>query len=92
MPEEVEHCPFLNRADDRCGDHFSLDSLEHAFRYCFDRYKACPVYLELLVERRVRRVTGAVIEADLPAEVERPHAPSPFVQVRLPARYAKPAA
>ncbi len=50
-----QHCPFLNRTDSRCGTHFTLERLEHAFAYCFDRYTACPVYLELLVERRVRR-------------------------------------
>jgi len=59
MAEHVEHCPFLNRADGRCGEHFGLESLDHAFRYCFDRYKACPVYLELLLERRVKRVAEA---------------------------------
>ncbi|MCC6423118.1 MAG: hypothetical protein IT447_06520 [Phycisphaerales bacterium] len=52
------HCPFLNRSDERCGDHFRLDHLHHAYKYCFDRYAACPVYLELLVERRVRRNTS----------------------------------
>jgi len=50
-----QHCPFLNRTDSRCGSHFTLERLEHAFAYCFDRYNACPTYLELLVERRVRR-------------------------------------
>ncbi|MGN6505794.1 MAG: hypothetical protein ACTHM6_09540 [Tepidisphaeraceae bacterium] len=48
------HCPFLNRNDSRCADHFQVTHLQHAFRFCFDRYKACPTYLELLVERRVR--------------------------------------
>ena len=50
------HCPFLNKADTRCSDNFQLNNLEHAFEYCFDRYQACPVYLERLVERRVRRI------------------------------------
>ena len=50
-----QHCPFLNRTDSRCGSHFTLERLEHAFAYCFDRYHACSTYLELLVERRVRR-------------------------------------
>jgi hypothetical protein len=64
MGEQAHHCPFLNRADPRCSRHFSLDSLDHAFKYCFDRYKACPVYLELLVERRVRRSMGAVLRPE----------------------------
>jgi hypothetical protein len=45
----------LNRADSRCSENFNLDRLGYAFRYCFDQYKACPNYLELLVERRVKR-------------------------------------
>ena len=59
MPEHGEHCPFLNRTDARCSTHFSLDRLTHAFEHCFDHYKACPVYIELLVERRLRRAGAA---------------------------------
>ena len=62
-----QHCPFLNRTDSRCGSHFTLERLEHAFAYCFDRYNACPVYLELLVERRVRRGESRQIEVNGPA-------------------------
>ena len=58
MTEPGHHCPFLNRADARCSRHFSLDDLGHAFDYCFDYYEGCSVYLELLVERRVRRARG----------------------------------
>lgn len=50
------HCPFLNRNDERCGEHFQVTDMQHAFRYCFNDYKACPSYLEQLVERRVRRI------------------------------------
>lgn len=53
-----EHCPFLNRSDRRCSDKLSLDHITHAFDYCFGDYKACPVYLEQLAERRVRRLCG----------------------------------
>lgn len=58
MTEQSQHCPFLNRSDSRCSRHFSLDSLGHAFDYCFDHYDGCSVYLELLAERRVRRSQG----------------------------------
>jgi hypothetical protein len=58
MPDQANHCPFLNRADERCSQHFSLDRLAYAFRYCFDGYVVCPTYLELLRERRVRRANG----------------------------------
>lgn len=48
------HCPFLNRTDSRCGQHLTIDSLDHAFDYCFDTYAACPLYLDLLIERRAK--------------------------------------
>ena len=54
------HCPFLNRADERCSAHFRLDHLGDAFEHCFDRYHACPIYEELLLERQVRRAEAAL--------------------------------
>lgn len=60
MTEQADHCPFLNRSDHRCAAAFNLDHLQHAFKFCFDRYKACPVYVQLVVERRVRQVTESV--------------------------------
>jgi len=98
MSDRVVHCPFLNRADSRCSNHFSLDRLGHAFEHCFDRYKTCPTYLELLVERRVRRAGESVLRqpgepvdsssAD-PSEpahagTRDPRDASPFVQLRIP--------
>ena len=59
-----EHCPFLNRSDRRCSSFLSLDRITHAFDHCFGEYKACPVYLELLVERRVRRLCGLLSPAE----------------------------
>ncbi|HEX8341822.1 MAG TPA: hypothetical protein VF624_13005 [Tepidisphaeraceae bacterium] len=35
--------------------------MQHAYRHCFAEYKACPTYLELLVERRVRRCELSVL-------------------------------
>ena len=55
MDDIVRYCPFLNRADGRCAEAFKLDAIGYAYRFCFDRYKTCPVYFELLMERRVRR-------------------------------------
>jgi hypothetical protein len=63
MADHARHCPFLNRADDRCSTSFSLDHLQRAFGYCFGSYEACPMYAELLAERRIRR--GATAPADL---------------------------
>jgi hypothetical protein len=51
----ADHCPFLNRHDSRCGEHMSLAGLDHAFNYCFGRYQGCPVYFQMLIERRTRR-------------------------------------
>ena len=59
-----EHCPFLNRSDRRCSSFLSLDRIAHAFDHCFGEYKSCPVYLELLVERRVRRLCGLLSPAE----------------------------
>ncbi len=54
MSELGHHCPFLNRADSRCAEHLKIDRLDHAFEFCFDVYAACPVYLDLLIERRTK--------------------------------------
>jgi hypothetical protein len=56
---QPDHCPFLNRADDRCADHFKLDQLTEAFRSCFGEYNRCPVYLQMFLERRVKRLVAA---------------------------------
>jgi hypothetical protein len=83
MSVQGQHCPFLNRADPRCAANFSLERLDHAFEYCFDRYQACPVYLDLLVERRVRRASDA---ADAqPSQPPNQHA-KPLVQVSISTR------
>lgn len=78
MPERSEHCPFLNRADSRCCANFSLESLQHAFELCFDRYMACAVYHELLLERRQKRTTERVTQLQ--------HARQQLVQVTIPCR------
>ena len=55
MSQTSAHCPFLNRSDERCSEFFSLDRLQHAFKFCFDHYTSCPVYNEQLAERQFRR-------------------------------------
>jgi len=80
MSDQCNHCPFLNRADVRCSTFFSLDRLEHTFDYCFGAYQECGVYPELLVERRLRRMSGSS------------HGSTPLVQITLPGRYKQPAA
>lgn len=86
MPDHNHHCPFLNRADARCSKHFSLDALGHAFDHCFGYYEGCGVYLELLVERRVRRARAAQhdLEPAGATDVHYPHAP--LVQLTIAGR------
>jgi hypothetical protein len=60
MSDHGDHCPFLNRSDARCSRNFSLDRLNNTYDYCFGEYAACSTYLELLVERRVRRLQESV--------------------------------
>ena len=55
MSTKGQHCPFLNRADPRCSEAFNIERLDHAFKYCFGRYTSCPVYVEMLIERRVKQ-------------------------------------
>jgi hypothetical protein len=81
MPQHAPHCPFLNRADERCSAHFSLERLDHAFAYCFDSYHACPVYAQLLAERRERRAMGEVVDG---------HDNRSLVQIAIAARNHKP--
>ena len=92
MSDRVLHCPFLNRTDSRCSNHFSLDRLGHAFQYCFGQYKACPTYLELLVERRVRHASDMILQsANASSSQESPEPRDgnyPYVQLRLPTNAA----
>ena len=55
MSQRAHHCPFLNRADDRCSNNFSLDRLDRVFDHCFGSYARCAVYAELLSERQTLR-------------------------------------
>jgi hypothetical protein len=83
MPDRVEHCPFLNRSDERCSENFNIDHLQHAFRFCFGRYKACSTYTELLVERLTRR-------GEAPSHAS--HANDRFVQITVSAGHVQHAA
>jgi len=80
MTDRVVHCPFLNRADARCANHFSVDRLEYAFEYCFDKYKSCPTYLEILVERRVRQAC----DGEIPCDADAAHDKTPHPTLHLP--------
>jgi hypothetical protein len=77
------HCPFLNRPDARCSQHFHLSELQHAFEHCFDQYTACPVYLERLVERRVRQIESREEAMVLARRHEALEARQPRVQVTV---------
>jgi len=62
MSDTEHHCPFLNRADDRCAEKMNLSALDYAYKFCFDHYAKCPVYTELLVDRRIRRLAAATVK------------------------------
>lgn len=78
MSDHGHHCPFLNRSDARCSRNFSLDRLNNTYDYCFGQYAACSIYLELLVERRVRRLRDSAIRWSVPP---RETGDAPIVQI-----------
>ena len=98
MSDREHHCPFLNRADHRCSDFFSIERLQHAFEHCFHAYRSCGVYQELLIERQTRRGYASAGTHDSGQATS--ISSSRFVQVRIPSLaiaqsrsdgYAKPA-
>jgi len=40
----MDLCPFLEQADVRCADHWSLKNIVRAFACCAGNYTSCPVY------------------------------------------------
>ena len=84
MSDHESHCPFLNRSDYRCANHFSLDKLDAAFDHCFGAYQACPTYLEMLDERKTRQkeLTGAVVYATLTVRTRPAHVTVNAVRLR----------
>jgi hypothetical protein len=101
MSDHESHCPFLNRADYRCSNHFSLDKLDRAFDHCFGEYQACGTYQEMLSERRGKQpaeghlvaghaghagLTGTVVYANL--TIRKRPANVSVTPVRIPAQHA----
>src|SRR5436190_22145903 len=99
--ERPLQCPFIERVDHRCSSSFSLERLDHAFEVCFDQYKACPLFQQMMAERRLKRHGGDPHEGRpgsdnaAPAlwvarrDSEAAHAASRFVQVRVADRTAR---
>jgi hypothetical protein len=87
MSERVPHCPFLNRADSRCSNHFSLDKLDSAFDHCFGQYKSCASYAEMLSERQMRGEPVSVFRT-VSNRPESVHANASYVQVRVRPQHA----
>jgi hypothetical protein len=97
MAERESHCPFLNRADYRCSNHFSLDKLDRAFDHCFGEYQSCSTYREMLDERHSRQpvdghlvgtvtgLTGAVVYANLTVRTRPAHVT--VNSVRIPVKH-----
>jgi hypothetical protein len=89
-------CPFIERVDHRCSSYFSLERLDHAFDVCFDQYKACPLFRQMMAERRMKRHGGEGAHDGKSAsdniagtlwvtsrQSEAAHAASRFVQLRV---------
>lgn len=95
--ERPLQCPFIERVDHRCSSYFSLERLDHAFEVCFDQYKACPLFHQMMAERRMKRHGGDAAGHDgerasdnivptlwvTPRDSEAAHAARRFVQVRI---------
>lgn len=45
-------CPFLHKADARCGGQWTLRNLTVAMAYCANRYTACPIYQDAISHDR----------------------------------------
>lgn len=56
-------CPFVDKRDQRCAGHLSLENISSAFAHCADQYEQCPVYGQLLSE------IGAHAAIELPVRV-----------------------
>jgi hypothetical protein len=64
MSKANQQCPFLDGADQRCSNCLRLEHLNHAFKFCFGRFKACPTYLQLQVEGRMRSIERAARDGE----------------------------
>ena len=40
-------CPYVNKSDTRCANHWTLRNLCQAFTHCADQFAVCPVYRAL---------------------------------------------
>jgi len=59
--------------------------LRHAFQYCLDDFQTCPVYDELMAERRLRRIAVAGSAMD-----ELKHGECEAAQIKMSRRHQKP--
>jgi len=82
MKGHGSHCPFLNRSDPQCAEYLRLGSLVHAFEHCWGEYRSCPVYADLMMQRRARRRSAAQPVPDEPANA--------VIQVTVTRRAAEP--
>ncbi len=76
-----DQCPFVDQPDGRCAQRLSIERLEYAFGFCFDEYDCCPVYLDRLLEDRLKNIRANVIVDRQPMEPA--HGPT-FVQLTTP--------
>ena len=60
-------CPFINKADNRCANHWTLNNIMQAFGHCADSYTTCPVYRKMLVEQHADGQKEHELRHDIPA-------------------------
>lgn len=85
MSQPAEHCPFLNRQDERCARHLRLGRIGHMMLHCCGAYDECPTYVGLLIERQVKRGMAARPINTLPINTIGDD-PRPRIQITLPPR------
>jgi hypothetical protein len=83
MVAQRDQCPFVNQADARCAQRLSLERLDYAFAFCFDEYDCCPVYLDRLLEHRLRHIRSGVITGNASDGTTNAHGPA-LVQLTTP--------
>jgi len=45
-------CPFIDGSDRRCVRNLKLDRIDYAVAVCGDDFAQCPIFWELLAEKR----------------------------------------
>jgi len=50
LRNKLQICPYLEAADQRCAQRFTLEKLDEAYRFCFGSPERCSIYRMLSSE------------------------------------------